>query len=238
MKRFKTDPFWGIFLSLVSFASLLMACASPVPDDGRDSLPATPEATVVEERPLEVVTILAFGDSLTAGAGVDENKAYPAQLEAALLADGYAVEVINGGISGETTSGALTRIDWMLGVEPDIVIVETGGNDGLRGVELSETKGNIDEIVRRFDESGAVIVVAGLQIVQNLGEQYTAEFAEIYPAVAEEHGAILIPFFLEGVAADPDLNQPDFIHPTADGYAVVVAHISPFVQEALDQVEE
>ncbi len=146
-------------------------------------------------------------------------------------------KVINGGISGETSTSALARIDWMLNTQPDIVIVETGANDALRGVDLELTRKNIDEITRRFTDSGAVVVIAGLQIVQNLGQDYTTEFAEIYPTVAEKHGSILIPFVLEGVAANPELNQPDFIHPTAEGYAVMVEHIYPFILEAIRTAE-
>ncbi len=126
----------------------------------------------------------------------------------------------------------------MLNTEPDIVIVETGANDALRGVDLELTRKNIDEITRRFTDSGVVVVIAGLQIIQNLGQDYTIEFAEIYPAVAEKHGSILIPFVLEGVAANPDLNQPDFIHPTAEGYAVMVEHIYPFILEAVRATEK
>lgn len=181
------------------------------------------------------LTILAFGDSLTEGLGVDEADNYPSQLARKLQADGYNVTVINGGISGETTSSALTRVDWMLNTNPDIVIVETGANDALRGVDIALTRQNLDEIVSKFTAGGAVVVVAGMQIVQNLGEEYTTEFAAMYPAIAEKHDAILIPFVLEGVAANPDLNQPDFIHPTAAGYTVMVDHMYPYVVEAIAQ---
>ncbi len=178
-------------------------------------------------------TILAIGDSLTEGFGVDLQDNYPSQLGRKLERDGFKVKVINGGISGETSSAALTRLDWMLRTQPDIVIVETGANDALRGIDLEVTRTNIDEIVRRFSENGVVVIVAGLQIIQNLGPEYTTEFAAIYPEVAAQHGAILIPFVLEGVAADPELNQPDFIHPNALGYAVMVDHIYPYVLEAI-----
>ena len=225
-----------LFFYSVLFLSLLVACGG----DPTEPVDLPPEPTQPTAEPngvaAETITILAFGDSLTAGFGVDEAENYPSQLEAKLLADGYQVEVINGGVSGETSSGGLTRLDWMLTSEPDIVIVETGGNDGLRGVELDETRDNIDQIVGGFSAE-AIVIVAGMQIVQNLGEEYTTEFAAIYPAVAERHDAILIPFFLEGVAADPDLNQADFIHPTAEGYTVVVDHIYPFVLDALSRLE-
>ncbi len=195
--------------------------------------PASPTATA----PPPELTILAFGDSLTEGLGVDLADSYPAQLERRLQADGYRVKVINGGISGETSTSALARVEWMLNTNPDIVIVETGANDALRGIDLGLTRRNVEAIVRRFGESGAVVVVAGMQIIQNLGAAYTEAFAAIYPAVAEAENAILIPFVLEGVAGDPALNQPDFIHPTAAGYTVMVEHIYPTILQALEQAQ-
>lgn len=180
--------------------------------------------------------ILAFGNSLTEGMGVEPDHAYPAQLQRKLQADGYNYEVINGGISGETSSAALSRVDWMLNTNPDIVIIETGGNDGLRGIDLELTEDNIDQIVGRFAETDAIVILAGLQIIQNLGDEYITQFAEMYPRIAQKYpDVIFIPFFLEGVAADPALNQPDFIHPTAEGYRVVVDHIYPFVLEAIER---
>ncbi|MCA9981785.1 MAG: arylesterase, partial [Anaerolineales bacterium] len=157
-------------------------------------------------------------------------------LERQLQQAGHNYRVINGGISGETSSAALNRLDWMLQTAPDIVIVETGGNDALRGIDLALTEQNIEEIVTRFEENDVIVVFAGLQIIQNLGDDYTNQFAEMYPRIAANHpDAIFIPFFLEGVAADPDLNQADFIHPTAEGYTVIVDHIFPFVEEAIER---
>ena len=206
---------------------ILSACTAAVATTQKSPTPSS-NATSQPE-----ITILAFGDSLTEGLGVDAEDNYPAQLQRKLQSDGYNATVINGGISGETSTSALARVDWMLKTQPDIVIVETGANDALRGVDLELTKGNIDEITRKFTESGAVVVVAGLQIIQNLGQEYTDDFADIYPAVAEKYNAILIPFVLEGVAANPDLNQADFIHPNAEGYTVMVDHIYPFILEAI-----
>ncbi len=214
-----------VLSGMFALGLILFACAQT---------PAvSPQAVVNSPTDQPSLTILAFGDSLTAGFGVEPQDSYPAQLERKLQADGYQVQVINGGISGETSSAGLSRLEWMLKTKPDIVIVETGGNDALRGVDLAITRENIGEIVRQFDESGAVVIVAGLQIIQNLGAEYTTEFAAIYPQIAEEYNAILIPFMLEGVAADPDLNQADFIHPTAEGYTVIVDHIYPYVVEAI-----
>lgn len=211
---------------------LTLAACAPSPAAAPTAVPVEPDGE------LSGLTILAFGDSLTAGFGVGPEENYPAMLQAKLKGDGYAVEIINAGISGETTTSALARVEWMLNTAPDLVIVETGGNDALRGVDLAVTRANIDQIVQQFTESGAVVIVAGIQIIQNLGEPYTSGFAAIYPEVADRYDAILIPFMLEGVAADPDLNQPDFIHPNPAGYKVIVEHIYPFVLEGIQQAGE
>ena len=229
-------PFGFKRLLLILLAGTAVACTvEGVPGDPPTSAPVETAPSATEAA--GGLTLLAFGDSLTEGFGVPAEESYPAQLERKLQADGYPVEVINGGISGETSTAALNRLDWMLNTEPDIVIVETGANDALRGVDLALTRQNIAEIVRRFSEREIVVIVAGLQIIQNLGEEYTAEFADIYPRVAADYDAILIPFMLEGVAADPALNQSDFIHPTAAGYAVMVDHIYPYVLAGIAAAE-
>lgn len=222
---------------LFAIFCFLAACTTAAPEP-------TPTSTLTAA-PLQAITptydgrILAFGDSLTEGMGVELDKAYPAQLERKLQADGYNYEVINGGISGETSSAALSRVDWMLNTNPDIVIIEIGGNDGLRGIDLDLTEQNIDQIVGRFAETDTIIVFAGLQIIQNLGEDYTTQFAEMYPRIAANYpDAIFIPFILEGVAADPELNQLDFVHPTAEGYTVMVDHIYPFILEAIERHQQ
>ena len=211
---------------------VLSACASPTTTRVADE-PSTPPLPTAAAK----LTILAFGDSLTEGFGVDSEENYPSRLEGKLRQNGYDVRVINGGSSGETSTSALARVDWMLNTAPDLVIVETGANDALRGIDLELTRKNLDEIVAKFTEGDALVIVAGMQIVQNLGEEYTDEFAAIYPSVAEKYDAILIPFILEGVAAEPELNQSDFIHPNAAGYRMMVDHIYPFVSAALDTLE-
>ena len=178
-------------------------------------------------------TIVAVGDSLTEGLGVDEPEAYPERLQRKLAAAGYTYRVVNAGISGETSTGTLSRIDWILTLKPGIVILETGANDGLRGIDPALTKKNIDEIVRRLKDNRVTVVLAGMQMVSNLGKDYTTAFAGMYPAVAEKHGVILFPFFLEGVAGEKTLNQPDGIHPTGAGYARVVDNLYPYVVEAI-----
>ena len=177
--------------------------------------------------------IIALGDSLTAGLGVVEEKAYPSVLQEKLLQSGYNWQVINAGISGETSSGALTRIDWIIAQQPDIVILETGANDGMRGIPTWLIKDNINQAVQRLKEAEVVVVLAGMQMLQNLGPDYTKQFRAVYPAVAEEQKIILIPFFLEQVAGTPSLNLPDFIHPTPAGHRIVAQTVYPYVVEAI-----
>ena len=178
-------------------------------------------------------TIVAVGDSLTEGLGVEEEFAYPAVLEEKLKTLGYPYQVINAGVSGETSSGTLSRIKWVLTLKPDIVILVTGANDGFRGIDPELIKSNIRTIVKLLKENNVTVVLGGMQIVQNLGREYTTAFADLYPDVARSENLILIPFFLTGVAADQELNQPDGIHPTAEGYQVIVNNITPYVIEAI-----
>lgn len=182
-----------------------------------------------EKAPAYTKTIVAVGDSLTEGLGVLEENAYPARLQRKLNANGYPYRVVNAGISGETSSGALSRINWILTLKPDIVILETGANDGLRGVDPALTEKNIDQIIRILKNRQVAVLLAGMQMVGNLGEGFTTAFAGIYPAVAKRHNIPLIPFFLEGVAGEPSLNQADGIHPTAEGYRIVTETVYPHV---------
>jgi len=175
-----------------------------------------------------------MGDSLTAGYGVDETEAYPALLEARLREGGFNYRVVNAGVSGETSSGALARLDWMLTLEPDIVLLETGANDGLRAVDPALTRRNIEAIVAKLQANNIIVVLAGMQMVRNLGPEFTRSFGAIYPEIARASELILIPFFLEGVAGRSDLNQADGIHPTADGYRIIVDHIEPYILQAIE----
>lgn len=177
--------------------------------------------------------IVAVGDSLTAGLGVDERDAWPEQLERRLRADGYRWKVLNAGISGETSAGARARIEWVLGLHPDIVVIETGANDGLRGLPPIVLRQNLEAILATLRERNVVTVVAGMRMLRNLGERYTQAFEKVYPDLARSHDAILVPFFLEGVAMNPALNQPDGLHPTPEGYRVVTGVLYPGVLEAI-----
>jgi acyl-CoA thioesterase-1 len=181
-------------------------------------------------------TIVAFGDSLTQGHVLPEQEAYPARLEKRLRAEGFAFRVVNAGINGETSSGALSRVSWILRMKPDIVILETGANDGFRGINPEFIEKNISETIRILKENEVTVVLAGMQMLSNLGAEYTTAFRNIYPNVSRRHGAILIPFFLEGVAGEPSLNLPDGIHPTTEGYEIVVKNVWPYVLEAIGRV--
>jgi acyl-CoA thioesterase-1 len=218
-----------IIAVLIAAAALLSGLAGC----DRTSSQTAPAATPSEETARGV--IVCMGDSLTAGYRVDENEAFPALLETKLRADGFHFDVVNAGVSGETSSGALARLDWMLTLAPDIVILETGANDGLRGVDPALTRRNIETIVTRLQEEGIVVVLAGMQMVRNLGAVFTEAFGAIYPAIAEAHDLILVPFILEDVAGRAELNQPDGIHPTAAGYRVVAANLYPYVLEAIER---
>jgi len=183
-------------------------------------------------------TIVAMGDSLTAGNGLAEEEAYPAALGRKLAAEGHNVDVVNSGVSGETSSGALARVDWVLTMKPDIVILETGANDGLRGTDTELLEANLRKIIERFQEENVVVVLAGMQMVWNLGPRYVASFNKIYPRLAEDYDLIFFPFFLKDVAMHQELNNGDGIHPNGRGYEIVAENIYPYVVKAINQLDE
>jgi len=177
--------------------------------------------------------ILAFGDSLVAGFGLPAEDAFPVRLQARLASDGHAVEIINGGVSGDTSAGGLARLDWALADKPDLVLVEFGANDALRGTDPKVTAANLDRILARISASGAKILLIGMQAPSNWGRQYQDEFAALYPALAAKYHVPLYPFFLDGVAMDATLNQADGLHPNPRGVAVIVDRIAPYVERLL-----
>jgi len=176
-------------------------------------------------------TILFFGDSLTAGYGLTEEEAFPALVEKSLNKKGKKVKVINAGLSGETSAGGLTRIDWVLRQPVDVFILELGANDGLRGVPLDETKKNLQAILDKVKSKNknVKIVVAGMMVPPNMGKAYSDEFQKIFPSLAKKNSATLIPFLLEGVAGIENLNQADGIHPTVEGHKIVAANVERVV---------
>ena len=179
--------------------------------------------------------LLAYGDSLIHGYGLGPAEVFPVQLEQALRAAGHEVTVINGGNSGDTSAAGLARVDWTLAERPDAALLLLGANDFLRGLDPKETEANLRALLQRFQAEGLPVLLAGMLAPRNLGADYAAEFDAIYPALAAEFDALLYPFFLDGVALDPALNQPDGIHPNAAGVAVVVGRILPTVEMLLDR---
>jgi acyl-CoA thioesterase I len=177
--------------------------------------------------------IVAFGDSLTAGYGVAPDEAYPALLAARLRSEGYRYQVVNAGVSGDTTAGGLRRVDWALKLRPEIVLLELGANDALRGLELGHVRANLDGMVTRFEAAGARVLLLGMRLPPNYGNRYAGEFSRIYEEIARQRKVALMPFFLDGVGAVAALNQPDGIHPTAEGYRVVVDRLWPHLQPLL-----
>ena len=166
--------------------------------------------------------IVAFGDSLTAGLGVATDETYPAELQRRLDALGLRYRVVNAGVSGETTAGGLRRVPWILRSTPEVVILELGANDGLRGLRVEETKANLERIIQQLQQAGVQVVLTGMKLPPNYGKDYLSGFERMYSDLAARYRIPLVPFFLEGVAASSALNQADGIHPTAKGYRTIV----------------
>lgn len=179
------------------------------------------------------VKILAFGDSLTAGYGVAPEDAYPVKLQAALKAKGYDVQIINAGVSGDTTAGGIARLDWALGDHPDYALVELGANDALRGLDPADAQANLDRILTGLKQAKVKVLLMGMLAPRNWGADYAQRFDKIFPDLAAQHDVPLYPFFLDGVALDPKLNQPDMLHPTAAGVDVIVERTLPAIQKLL-----
>ena len=184
----------------------------------------------------EGTRLMAFGDSLVHGYGLAEDDTFPAQLQAALQQQGHAVEVLNAGNSGDTTAAGLARLDWALADRPDAVIVVLGANDGLRGLEPRQTYGNLTAILERLEADGLPVLLAGMLAPRNLGAAYVEEFDGVFQRLSEERNVVFYPFFLDGIAAQTELNLGDGIHPNKDGVAEIVSRILPSVESLLDRV--
>jgi acyl-CoA thioesterase-1 len=189
-----------------------------------------PTVAAPADRPVKIV---ALGDSLTAGLGLPASAAFPAKLAAELKAKGHAVEVVNAGVSGDTATGGLSRLDWSVPEGTDAVILELGANDMLRGVDPNVTRRALDETVRRLTERRIAVLLAGMRAIPNLGVDYVRGFETIYPEIAAKYDVLLYPFFLDGIAGDARFNQRDGLHPLATGVDVIVAGILPKVEELL-----
>ena len=176
-----------------------------------------------------IPVILDFGDSLTAGYGLAPEQAFPVRLEAALRRQGIEVRVVNAGVSGDTTAGGLARLDWALADKPDLVILALGANDALRGIAPATVRDNLDKMIRKIEANGAKVLLIGMLAPPNWGAEYESAFDRIFPDLAKAHNVQLYPFFLQGVAMKPELNQPDGLHPNERGVAVLVDRLAPVI---------
>lgn len=189
---------------------------------------------VAPEPSSSAIRVVFLGDSLTAGLGLPEEEAYPALIENRLLDQGYDVEVVNAGVSGDTTAGGLARLDWLLDQRPEVLVVGLGANDGLRGLPLDGAEENLRQIVDRARQAGARVLLLGMKIPPSQGLDYAARFEEIFPELASELDVPLVPFLLENVAARPAFNLPDRLHPNARGHRRIAATVYPFVENLVD----
>ena len=180
--------------------------------------------------------LVVLGDSLTAGLGLEATEAYPARLQERLDAAGYDVEVVNAGVSGDTTAGGLRRLAWALDGGAEVLVVALGGNDGLRGLSIDQMKDNLSQIIMVATSGGIEVLLAGMEAPPNFGWVYTEAFRDVFRQLAHEHDVTLVPFLLEGVAGVPDLNQSDGIHPNAEGAARVAEHVWPAIERLVQQV--
>lgn len=194
----------------------------------------TSSVAMAEDKPVKIV---AFGDSLTAGYMLAPNEAFPVQLQMALQAKGHKVEIVNAGVSGDTSAGGLQRLDWSLQDGADAVILELGANDALRGIDPGLTRTNLDRILTAITSKGVSILLTGMRAPENWGPDYVKAFDAIYPELAQKHGVALYPFFLEGVALDPKWVLADGLHPTAQGVAEIVKRILPAAEDLIAKVE-
>lgn len=183
----------------------------------------------------ETLKLVVLGDSLSAGYQLDAGDSFPSQLSRALLERGHDITVVNAGVSGDTTSGGLSRLDWSVEADADAVIVELGANDMLRGIPPETTQANLEAIVTRLQERGIKVLLAGMMAQRNLGDDFAAKFDPIFKDIAEKHDTLFYPFFLEGVALNPDLNLSDGMHPNAQGVSVIVGNMLPTVETLLSQ---
>jgi acyl-CoA thioesterase I len=198
--------------------------------------PATAYAQATAARETKPVKMVVLGDSLSAGLGLSAPAAFPARLQKALQSKGIAVDIINAGVSGDTSSGGRDRLDWSVPEGTEAVILELGANDALRGVDPKVTRSALTDILTRLKARGIAVLLCGMYAPPNYGADYSARFNAIYPDIARQFGVPLYPFFLEGVATEAKLNQPDGLHPTADGIDVIVKNILPTVEAFLGAI--
>ncbi|WP_035716051.1 arylesterase [Christiangramia echinicola] len=231
IKPFRLTRSYALFLGFIFM--LLSACGNKTEKEKEDEKSES-ETEVVEE---DNSVILFFGDSLTAGYGLDQGEAFPEIIQEKIDSLNLNYKVVNAGLSGETTSGGKNRIDWVLKQNVDIFVLELGANDGLRGIPLQETRNNLQEIIDfvREENPEIKIILAGMQIPPNMGQDYTSGFRNIFPELAEKNEVELIPFLLEDVAGNPELNQTDGIHPTAEGQEILADNVWIVLKDMLEK---
>lgn len=227
MKSLPANILAGLLCGLI----LTLALAG-CKNERQEGLEASREATVSYDG-----VIVAMGDSLTAGLGVSPQNSYPALLEQMLHERGLNYRVINGGVSGETSSGGKSRVAWIISMKPDLVILVTGANDGLRGIDPALIKDNIAWIISELQAADIEVVLGGMKMSTNMGQDYVSQFNRLYPELAAANQLGFMEFFLEGVALQPKFNQADGIHPNEQGYRVIAENILPHVLEALERIE-
>lgn len=225
----KTTTLFWIFI----FGFLITACGESKEPDRQNE--ETQELSTEEEQDEKV--ILFFGNSLTAGMGLSPEESFPSVIQEKIDSLQLPYRAVNAGLSGETTASGKNRIEWVLNQEVDIFVLELGANDGLRGIPIEETRDNLQEIIDivRRKNPETKIILAGMQIPPNMGPEYTEEFQKIFPELAEKNNIELIPFLLEGVAGNPELNQQDGIHPTAKGYKIVAENVWNVIEPILEE---
>lgn len=211
--------------------------AKPAPKPGSETAAAPMASPPPAAAPNgDVPKVIFLGDSLTAGLGVSVEEAFPARVGEILAAEGHPIQVINAGVSGDISAGGSSRLAWLLRQNPAVVVVELGANDGMRGQPLAELEKNLLDVVQRSQAAGAKVLILGMKIPPNYGKDYSDGFEAIYPRVAKETGAALVPFLLEGVGGEVELNQADGIHPTAEGHKRVAKNVAPYLARLLDSI--
>lgn len=237
MKLIRTISFLHIRLSLVVVGLLVLAVSCGGSSDSATHSQNTKDNTMNENNTQNVgedltkPIIVFLGDSLTEGYQVAKEDNYPSRVEKLLSDTGISFRAVNGGLSGDTSSGGLDRLEWFLNLNPECLFVALGANDGLRGLALEETYNNLAKIIETAQARGVDVLLAGQMIPPNYGEQYTKQFKSIYPRLAREYNVPLMPFLLEGVAGENELNLDDGIHPNPDGYAIISKNVAEFISE-------
>lgn len=225
-----------VLLPLASLLALAAGCgAEPEGVELPRRAGVVPAASARVEPHAGAPLVLFLGDSVTAGLHLDPSEAFPARLAAALETEGRPIRIVDAGVSGDTTAGGLRRIDWVLQREPDVVVVELGANDGLRGIELASIEANLDAIVERARGSGARVLMLGMRLPPSYGEAYAEGFAAVYERVAKRHGIAYVPYFMEGVGGVAELNLEDQLHPNAKGHERLASNVLPALRAVLEE---